>query len=292
MTQAVLPVANPRNWVLDAASGLGRPVPNVFHVGLRKTGTTYLQKRLLPLFADRAIFVSSMNELDLLIADESRPVILSNEGLATRPGSLLEIDPECPKRIAAINPHARVILTIRSQFTVLRSMYGLAVKMGYLRSFSAFIDEAIASGAIDYFSVTEAFRKVLGTENVTVILFEQLVKEPRTVVQTIAERLGVAAPAAEPDITPERGTPGDLYIEIGRISNRILGPRPRGWKAAVRFMAQVPVNKLDRRKPWLLNTKRYHDKLSDAFAESNERLFQSLAASPYYEYYPRTSLLG
>ena len=168
MTETALPADKARNSA-PAAGGFGKPVPSVFHVGLRKTGTTYLQKRLLPLFADRAIYISSMYELESLTANESRPIILSNEGLATRPGSLLEIDPECPDRIAAINPNAHIIVTIRSQFSVLRSMFGLAVKMGYVRPFSAFIDEAIASGALDYFRVTESFRKTFGKDNVTVL---------------------------------------------------------------------------------------------------------------------------
>ena len=51
--------------VRDLAGQAPWLVPDVFHVGLRKTGTTYLQKKLLPLLADRAVYVKNMERLSL-----------------------------------------------------------------------------------------------------------------------------------------------------------------------------------------------------------------------------------
>ena len=272
--------------VKDAAQSAGLLVPNVFHVGLRKTGTTYLQKKLLPLFADRALYVKNMKQLGLADRGELRPIILSDESLTNLPYSMLEVDPRGPERIAEINPNAQIIISIRSQFSILRSMYGLSVKVGYPEGYSAYIDDAIAHGTLDYFSIVEAYRNKFGRENVSVVLFEQMIKEPTTVIKQLAESLRVGMPAGEPDKTPERETPGDLFIETGRIANRILGPKPTGWRAGVKFVFQVSAHKLDRGKPWLFDTKPFYGKLREAFAESNEKLFRTLGPNKYYSAYP------
>ena len=271
---------------IEAARAQRRLVPTVFHVGLRKTGTTFLQKRLLPLFADRALYVKNMTQLAAAGAAERRPVILSNESLTHVGASMTELDRRAPETIAAINPDARIIISIRSQYTILRSMYALDVKMGYAERYPAFLERVIASGTLDYFSIVESFRKQFGNDNVAVVLFEQMVREPDTAIRQIAASLGVSAPTALPNDSPERETAGDLFIEMGRLANRILGPRPGGWRRAAKFLVQVSAHKLDRGKPWLFDTRPLYGRLREAFAESNQRLFRTLGANKYSAAYP------
>jgi hypothetical protein len=267
-------------------------VPDVIHVGLRKTGTTYLQKNVLPLFADRAVYVKNMQQLAQLGDAEARPIILSNEGLTHRRGSLLDVDPQFCENVAELNPRAHIIVSIRSQFSVLRSMFGLAVKMGYADPYARFIDDVIASGSLDYLRIVTRFRERFGADRVTVLLFEELIGDPDAAIRRVAASLGVDAPASQPDANPVRETPGDLFIEVGRLSNRLLGPRPTGWRQAMRFVAQVSAHKIDRGKPWLIDTKPHYDKLRAAFADANDRLFQTLGPrgpSQYYRAYPTAS---
>jgi hypothetical protein len=266
-------------------------IPDVIHVGLRKTGTTYLQKSVLPLFADRAVYVKNMRQLAQLGDTEARPIILSDEGLTHCPGSLLQIDSQFCEKIAALNPRGRIVISIRSQYSVLRSMFGLAVKMGYAAPYARFIDDVIASGSLDYLGIVTKFRASFGPDRVTVLLFEELIGDPDAAIRRVAASLGVDAPPSVPDSNPVRETPGDLFIAVGRLSNRLLGPRPTGWRQALRFVAQVSAHKVDRGKPWLIDTKPHYDKLRAAFADSNDRLFQILGPSQFYGAYP-TSLAG
>jgi hypothetical protein len=163
-----------------------RLIPDVIHVGLRKTGTTYLRRRLLPLFGDGVLCVGRMAQLDSLSDTEMRPIILSNPGLLTRPKPLLDSGPECIDEVASLNPNAHIIISIRSQFTIMRSTYGLAVKNGYANRYSVFIDEAIESGLFDYSRLVNLYRNRFGRRNVTILLFEQMIADPNFAVRQIA----------------------------------------------------------------------------------------------------------
>ncbi len=112
------------------------------HVGLQKTGTTFLQEKVfkrLPVnyvrYFDRELYSSRL--------DRSRPTLVSNEDLCGAPHEIL--DPaqrdsryRIAENLAALFPQARVIVGLREPDAWLRSLHKEAIRQGLTMGFSRF----------------------------------------------------------------------------------------------------------------------------------------------------------
>lgn len=119
-------------------------MPALFlHVGLHKTGTTFLQREVFPKLQSvrflRSPEISCL--LTRLVAEEdssfdpalyrrffdplieSSPSLISDEGLCGSPYRLYVNQARTANRLAQIFPHAQIMVGIRRQDTMLRSLY-------------------------------------------------------------------------------------------------------------------------------------------------------------------------
>jgi hypothetical protein len=205
-------------------------VPDLIHVGLQKTGTSLLQRRIFPLFRPA---VASLRGRDIeLVGDRfvrlrdvtlppSEHVLYSRENLVSRAEHMVENDLSVAERLAAASPGSRIVISLRSQFTILRSMFGLAVKNGYKAPFGDFIGEIIDLDKLNYFAIVSRFRQVFGRERVLVLLFEDLIDEPQLSTNLLASFFSMAPPIVSPALPIERRSENDTALMVRRLANRV-----------------------------------------------------------------------
>ena len=274
------------------------PNADVYHVGLHKTGSTFLSSHVFPLFDDESVrqhdHTMYGNFYEWLVSGHPH-VLFANNYISGEPD---RSNCDGLAGIHAINPKAKIIISIRSQTTMLRSIYWLCVKTGDARSFEQFVADIIANGKLDYDTLVESYRKVFGKANVLVLLFEELTGTPQTTVERLARFFGVPAPApASQKPQPVKVTPGDLEIDIRRrlnvratrrghgrphLANGVVGQAiivaSRWGDAAYKRMTDRRMN--------LLRLNDQDRRLREAYGESNRRLFASLCDTPYARRYP------
>lgn len=128
----------------------------VLHVGLIKTGTTFLQDRVFPAatgltfvsrpytqespgfntlqYADPSIYDPSLiaREIDAIRArSDGRPIVISDELLSGYPFYNYMNRALIAERLAAVLPDAQVAVVLRSQLDLLLSIYNQYVKIGW-----------------------------------------------------------------------------------------------------------------------------------------------------------------
>ena len=129
------------------------------HVGLHRTGTTFLQREVFPnlqttqyldnldvnywlrrlVSEEDSAYEASAYEDYFTTAVDSRPSLISYEGLSGEPFLMYVNQTRNADRLAAIFPNATIILGIRRQDTLLLSLYLLFIMHGGSMSLSAFL---------------------------------------------------------------------------------------------------------------------------------------------------------
>jgi hypothetical protein len=110
-----------------------------FHVGLHKTGTTFLQGEVFPRL--NGIQYLRWRNLEYLIRlDETNRYLVSCEGLSGRTFAGLDERRTGLSRLAQMFPRARVIIGVRRHGDFLASLYSQYLRYGGTESFSGFLD--------------------------------------------------------------------------------------------------------------------------------------------------------
>lgn len=109
------------------------------HIGLHKTGTTFLQRAVFPLWTGIA-YVATDNLEVLLRAPTDRPVLLSREGLSGQnwaPHAVREIS---IARLGTMFPKARVMISFRKHSGYIASSYSQYLQRGGYLPFAEYYD--------------------------------------------------------------------------------------------------------------------------------------------------------
>ena len=278
------------------------PKADFYHVGLHKLGSTYLRARVYPLFEDPESlrddelhssncygWKSSKGGADQTVILHSYNTI---SGYPDRPNA------QGPALVHDVNPDAKIVISIRSQATMLRSIYWLCVKTGDDRSFDRFAGDVIANGKLDYDALVGSYRKTFGEENVLVLIFEELASDPQMTVERLAHFFGVPVPELLDDkATPIKIGLGDLEVDIRRRLNAHAARRGhknthRTYGAMGRLLiaaahrGDLAFRRLFGRSPTLIRLRDQERLLREAYGESNRRLFASLYDCPFASRYP------
>ncbi len=202
-----LPARTARNRVASLRR-IAADEANVIHIGYPKTGTTLLQDQIfpqmLPYFEKMGLRLESNEELS---------------------GDLFQDDPRLAKELRAINSQAKVIICIRSQFSILPSLYWSYIKAGGNREYVDYIYTSINNGKLFYFDLVEEYLESFGDENVRVLLYEDLVRDQANFVRQIMEFCGLAGEKLEISFPASRinARPIEMHILATRAINRLLG---------------------------------------------------------------------
>lgn len=233
----------------------------LFHVGYHKTATTWLQKRL---FIEKNGFHQLANHDDVFrlivrphglhfhpkpmrelikerrssLPQEIAPVI-SSEILSGNPFYAGQNSDVHAERIKEIEPNARILISIRNQFSILRSIYMQYLFRGGTMSLPDFlsgIDEPNYFGFdpkhFEYDHLVYHYQKLFGRENVLVITQEAIKADAANVSRKIAsfsgntwfERLHDEDKSVQSPSYPEYTTP--ILRRINKFQKSLLNPNP------------------------------------------------------------------
>lgn len=247
----------------------------LIHIGLHKTGTTWLQRRV---FADAEMgFLSTSNgqsneatdafvTADPLAFDAAgarrvfEPMIheagqrglvpvISQERLSSDPSFGGYYFTDVIDRLIETFDDFRVLLTIREQKGMLLALYRQAVRSGGTYSLTQMIgtgDEptgwkpTIRPEYLMYDRMIEHLRKRLGDERVCVLPLELMRSDPKDYMQRLLAFTG-AETSKEPGMEAENAGLSPLATRLSTLTNRFSRPNPLGpdqsWR--LKFMRRV-----------------------------------------------------
>ncbi len=247
----------------------------VVHIGYHKTATTYFQKEVFPQFGLGGLIVSS-------------------EGLS---GDIIKGDSfDNIDKIYKINPNANILITIRSQKTMLGSAYWLYVKSGGSESFDYYVKSALKNGKFQYEKLYKAYMEKF--PKVKVVLLEDLKKDKFFTLASIQKFIGINS-KLKLDSYHSNASPSDFHIFFMKTVNRIFNssycdtftPKimHRASRVLVIYLASI-VNKIVvfflGRDVNFYQTERYNDQLKKYYSKSNQELFLELKKNKLDYDYP------
>ena len=166
-------------------------MPDIFHIGYQRTGSTWLQKGLFPLLSSHVFSVksaqwkifhaTSINDLsncypELNDQDTRNKIIIdSEEGIS---GGRYTDYLQMPRKISWINRNAKILIVLRSQFTMLPSLYYLYVKKGGSTSANDYCNMVIENNKLNYLDMYNSYLDYFPKENIKILFFEDLVASP------------------------------------------------------------------------------------------------------------------
>jgi len=163
-----------------------------FHVGLGKTGSTFLQKELFPrLDGIQYVGPQQYKKAKAIIKQSGESKILVSR----------EFDKQLEEELRSFcdqDANVKVIVCFRRQDEWMASQYRRRVKNGWLMPFDEFIDVDGNTGywkveELNYQSKVELIRSITGNEPL-ILLYDELRNDPRAYLKRISDFLGVALP--------------------------------------------------------------------------------------------------
>ena len=261
----------------------------LIHVGLHKTGTTWLQQRIFKALDGR--FIDFCGDLDLIyrelivpeIVDFStdrvrmafaglmqtakaakRLPVISGEALAGRPFHAKFHRAVVAQRIAETFPNAHILFTIREQTSIIRSMYGQYIRFGYSSSIHQFLQQPPDGSSFapilnmdfyDYEKMIEEYRQVFAPERIVVMPFERLIADPAWAMDLLERNTGFPIPKTLPEANLEKASnPAWSALAYGAVRNlnRFVSQDARWQDRRYRFNTNAIGYWVDRITPRVL----------------------------------------
>lgn len=179
-------------------------IPNYFHIGVMKTGTTYLQEVLaddprLQLF-NHSRFINTNKYYEAIYPDldTSKITIESDENIIDPKGDMYGLYTSL-QRIKKHNSDAKIILTIREQKALLVSGYKHTIRQtDESFSFEGFLGSNYGVNYlrnVDYYSVVKLIEEFFPKDHIKIIPFE-LIKSGNFIECFYKEVFGLPRPIA------------------------------------------------------------------------------------------------
>ncbi len=238
--------------------GLHSTCAHVLHIGYHKTASTWLQLHVFPNLrglrcgepllrqlganlataSDELLFASafhaSLRQLERL---PGGPLLLSDEGIS---GSLWDgygSGPKNAERLHRVLPRAKILIVVRRQDEMLRSIHGQYVNEGGTRPLRDFIAGRDLEGSrfslrhLEYDHLVVRYVELFGRERVWVAPYECLRAHPDRFLDDLCEFLGSRLTAPVPR-TRENQTLSKPALWLLRTWNRLFrasrfNPNPR-----------------------------------------------------------------
>jgi hypothetical protein len=218
----------------------------VLHIGFHKTGTTTLQRNVFPRIEGSA-YVGPTGPLAPLFRGLAETVWAADDD-AFRPASLRGLfadvrgdapalvvshesfsryvyDERIPSRLLDLMPDARVLVCVRNQRTMVRSLYHqYLVKGGYERFEDWIRSEKLHPNYVQYDITLEHYQNVFGAERVRAVAYEDLKERPDQFVAEIMRYVRPEAPVPTIDLgsRPENTSLSDPTRAVLRHVNRLF----------------------------------------------------------------------
>ena len=137
-------------------------------------------------------------------------------------------------KLHACFPDARILLVLREQLSLLRSLYKTLIAWGSPHSLTSLLAPEshwhhvaphFQLNAFEYHHLVEYYHELFGSQQVKVLCYEQFLSEPEEFVREVLEHAGVNAAHCAPTSLPFDATvnPGTSLwrLEKHRLSNRL-----------------------------------------------------------------------
>lgn len=190
----------------------------VLHIGMPKTGTTYLQDCFFPKLEG----VNFVGKLDILKKLESgKTNLISDESICGDPFIRGVLDYRCNilSRLKNAYPDARVIFCIRETCHLLRSMYYDYIKQGGVYDYDTFLATVVDH---DFFDVSRYMDMIHGVyQDIFVYHYDLFIKDKRRILQRMCDFIGCPMPELFEDVVVNsRWTP--RAIAFYKVANRFM----------------------------------------------------------------------
>lgn len=302
-------MAGKANTSNDAPLTLGKlelQTSPIIHIGYHKTGSTLLQRSYFtpengfePLGNQTEIFENLIapgpfhfcpdtagkffNERCLVARKNGRIPVLSSENLSGNPFLGGDRSKEISLRLQAIWPEARILILVRSQLTMLPSLYMQYLKRAGTGTFRDFFDPEVQvgypsfhPGHFEYDKLTSQYQSLF--EDVTICTFESLKSNSSRFVRGLHTKIGkgelVNLPVKGENKTPSKRSADALrrinHITKGAMNRRPLIPVLREGGFGYRAISRLYSGQVTEGSDTLDNYVR--TKFSDRFDMSNQRL--------------------
>ncbi len=208
-----------------------------FHVGLGKTGTTYLQYHFFPeLQGIRYIQRTRFKHYHSIIAKSDDERVLFSR----------EFDRQLEREVqafAASYPDTHAIIILRSPASWIASQYRRFVKNGFSGSFRDFIDvegdQGIWSRDELLFSrKIRALDEHFGPEPL-VLLYDDLKKDPYAFFDRIAAYCGASYEKGAIDLDPSHSSYKERQLKVMKRASEKLGLEARPERSSVGFLKRM-----------------------------------------------------
>ena len=208
-----------------------KQTPITVHVGLMKTATTTLQKRVFPHheglnylggpeFVDDAICsaIAAISKQDRFMYDgdyhrkqaskiisdavkQDKPILISAESLSTPTVDRLTK----AERIVELFGEVRFLLCLRRPEDLMTSLYSESIKLlnpksGHLPDLDSWLDREWSdqratrhTRILDFSALIRCYQNLVGKENVSVVLFEDLCNKPTDYAHQLSDFIGTSS---------------------------------------------------------------------------------------------------
>ena len=228
--------------------------PNYFHVGYGRAASTWIQNKIFSNLDEVFLLDNSKEwliknakskaELRKFFKKKHNKKYLQSEESFT--GNEFRDFYEIPEKLSWVNPNAKILIIIRSQFTIIQSYYYLYLKKGGILSFSDYFKIIIENKKFNYLELYNAYRNFFG-KNVKILLFEDFLKTPKLFVNEISQWLGLKNKFDINDYKKINKSPNYSNLILLKLLNNFLGISkiPRGYRP---FLSYKHENKIKLRR--------------------------------------------
>lgn len=293
-------------------------LPVLVHVGLHKCASTWLQQNMFdnpriglvsPWGRLASIAVSEFVNVDPLafdagvtrrrLAEAASPAacdglaVLSHEALSSRPHQGQYYAPYVAERLGAVFGNARILVILREQRSMIKSLYGEHLRNGgrsSLREFLGTGHEPPGFGGVcklsffEYDRLIGMYRAAFGSDRVLALPMEMLSRSPDDFIARICGFVG-CQPVELPTERRLNTAWGPVTYQVLRHSNAVFRAGALRPKTGPAFRARRHVlNLLDRIMPDAVQSrvdvgqkKMIADRVGRHFAESNARVAELLS---------------
>jgi len=194
-----------------------------FHVGLGKTGTTYLQYNVFPYFENityvQRSYYHNFEYVEKVKNAPGKNVLISREFDH-------QLEEEC-KKIHSVFPDARIIIVFRKHGSWLASQYRRSVKNGYAGSFRRYVSLGTKEGAFNHDDMIY-FNKIKFLENVfeskpLVLFYEDMKQDPFSFFDAICKFTGASFNPKKINLHPKHKSYNEQQLKaIRKLNGKIF----------------------------------------------------------------------
>jgi len=205
-------------------------VKTILHIGMPRTGTTFLQHEIFPKLSIRYIspeffrygHIGTLAEFYNYILEED--TLISNENIYCDMWNKEDTRFERLEMLNKLFLHAKIIFTIRDKDSLKKSWYKKSIGVGATWSYGEFLQQ-INTDVFDYEPYIEHLKNLFG--DIYVYKYEDFRKNPDEVIKEMCDFIGVEMPEIDKDAYKRRWNIGYTYrqIKIARVLNKIFKTR-------------------------------------------------------------------